>query len=89
LAALEKAMDKDCHRILWIKDKQPIGEEEMRVLCAVLGRPRVAGRLTDLRLGCPIPATTPHPPSDRQQITSFFFPKALQPDASCVFGCLE
>ena len=50
VAALEALPDQDMG--LATKHSDPLGEEEMRALCAVLGRPRVAGRLTYLNLGC-------------------------------------
>ena len=50
VAALEALLDQEMG--LLTKPSDPLGEEEMRALCAVLGRPRVAGRLFSLNLGC-------------------------------------
>ncbi len=50
VAALEAQLDREMELMTWHCD--PLGEEEMRALCAVLGRPRVAGRLAYLDLGC-------------------------------------
>jgi hypothetical protein len=56
VAALEALPDRDMEpdqeMRLATKHCDPLGEEEMRALCAVLGRPRVAGRLAYLNLGC-------------------------------------
>ena len=37
----------------------PMGAEAVRVLCGVLRRPRVAGGLASLGLGCPNPPPAP------------------------------
>ena len=50
VAALEALPDREME--LGTKHSNPLGEEEMRAMCAVLGRPRVAGQLTCIDLGC-------------------------------------
>jgi hypothetical protein len=54
VAALEARPDREALRDMELVTKHcdPLGEEEMRALCTVLGRPRVAGRLTYLNLRC-------------------------------------